>query len=293
MKVTSFGEVLWDDFPSGKVLGGAPLNVLVRLRSLGANCSIISARGDDPDGEELQRQIEDHQVSTELLQLCKEQATSLVKVNVNDCGVATYDIVYPCAWDRIEFQEKALQEVAESDAFIFGSLGTRDDFSRATLDKLLLEAKFKIFDVNLRPPYYSYERLLEMMKVSDMIKLNDDELYELAEAYGSKHRGIEQNIRYLAELTGVKKICVTLGGHGALFFTDNTLHHHGGFRVKVADTVGSGDSFLAGLTYKVLNGAPPNEALNFACALGAMVASHRGATPKISMQEIHDFINPV
>ena len=31
MKISSFGEVLWDDFPGGKALGGAPLNVLVRL----------------------------------------------------------------------------------------------------------------------------------------------------------------------------------------------------------------------------------------------------------------------
>lgn len=59
MKVTSFGEVLWDDFPDGKVLGGAPLNVLVRLRSLGADASIISRRGDDADGAELLRQIEE------------------------------------------------------------------------------------------------------------------------------------------------------------------------------------------------------------------------------------------
>ena len=50
MKVTSFGEVLWDDFPGGKVLGGAPLNVLVRLRSFGADTAIISSCGNDGDG---------------------------------------------------------------------------------------------------------------------------------------------------------------------------------------------------------------------------------------------------
>ena len=55
MKVTSFGEVLWDDLPSGKVLGGAPLNVAVRLGSLGVDASIISRRGGDENGEELLR----------------------------------------------------------------------------------------------------------------------------------------------------------------------------------------------------------------------------------------------
>ena len=93
MKVTSFGEVLWDDFPDGKVLGGAPLNVLVRLRSLGADASIISRRGDDADGAELLRQIEEKNVHSNLLQVDKTQATSLVKVKLDRSGSASYDIV--------------------------------------------------------------------------------------------------------------------------------------------------------------------------------------------------------
>ena len=102
MKVTSFGEVLWDNLPSGKKLGGAPLNILVRLRSLGVDTAIISSRGRDDNGEELQQQIEDKKVSTRFLQVCPDQDTSLVEVSINNCGVATYDIVHPCAWDRVE-----------------------------------------------------------------------------------------------------------------------------------------------------------------------------------------------
>ena len=62
--------------------------------------------------------------------------------------------------------------------------------------------------------------------------------------------------------------------------------------VKVVDTVGSGDSFLAGLTYKLLNNAPPQEAIAFACALGALVASRHGATADISLEEVEAFMNP-
>ncbi|OSI16551.1 carbohydrate kinase [Neisseria dentiae] len=292
MKVTSFGEVLWDDFPGGKVLGGAPLNVLVRLRSLGVDTSMISSRGDDADGEELLRQIESKNVNTDLLQVCKDQATSLVKVHLDACGSASYEIVYPCAWDRIQVEEAALQRVAESDAFIYGSLSTRDEVSRKTLEQLVEKAKFKIFDVNLRPPHYDTGRLLEMMKKADLIKLNDDELYELSKAYGSKHNSIEQNIQFLANLSGTPRICVTLGSHGAVYFENGELYRHCGYRVKVADTVGSGDSFLAGLTYKLLNNTPPQEAVSFACALGALVASHHGATPEISLEEVENFMHP-
>ncbi len=292
MKVTSFGEVLWDDFPGGKVLGGAPLNVLVRLRSLGVDTSMISSRGDDADGEELLRQIESKNVNTDLLQVCKDQATSLVKVHLDACGSASYEIVYPCAWDRIQVEEAALQRVAESDAFIYGSLSTRDEVSRKTLEQLVEQAKFKIFDVNLRPPHYDTGRLLEMMKKADLVKLNDDELYELSKAYGSKHNSIEQNIQFLAKLSGTPRICVTLGSHGAIYFENGEFYRHCGYRVKVADTVGSGDSFLAGLTYKLLNNTPPQEAVSFACALGALVASHHGATPEISLKEIENFMHP-
>lgn len=292
MKVTSFGEVLWDDFPSGKVLGGAPLNVVVRLKALGADSSIISCRGDDEDGEELLSQILSKHVNADLVQICPDQATSLVKVSLDKSGSASYEIVYPCAWDRIQVQPEALQRVAESDAFIFGSLATRDEVSRATLEQLLEQAKFKIFDVNLRKPHYDTDRLLATMKKVDMVKLNDDELYELAEVYGSPYNSIEQNIAYIAKLTGVETLVVTLGSHGAALYRDGQLYRHSGFRVKVADTVGSGDSFLAGLTYKLLNNADPQEAVTFACALGALVASRHGATPEISLQEIETFMNP-
>lgn len=292
MKVTSFGEVLWDDFPSGKVLGGAPLNVVVRLKALGADSSIISCRGDDEDGEELLRQILSKHVNADLVQICPDQATSLVKVSLDKSGSASYEIVYPCAWDRIQVQPEALQRVAESNAFIFGSLATRDEVSRATLEQLLEQAKFKIFDVNLRKPHYDTDRLLATMKKVDMVKLNDDELYELAEVYGSPYNSIEQNIAYIAKLTGVETLVVTLGSHGAALYHYGQLYRHSGFRVKVADTVGSGDSFLAGLTYKLLNNADPQEAVTFACALGALVASRHGATPEISLQEIETFMNP-
>lgn len=146
MKISSFGEVLWDDFPSGKVLGGAPLNILIRLGGLGAECSIISRKGNDEYGEQLLSLIEAKNVAVDLIQTDHEHATSLVKVILQSDGSASYDIVYPCAWDKITVTEEALLRVAESDAFVFGSLSTRDPVSRATLSELLPAARFRVFD---------------------------------------------------------------------------------------------------------------------------------------------------
>ena len=293
MKVTSFGEVLWDDFAEGKVLGGAPLNVIVRLSGLGADTAIISRRGNDANGEEIIRQVAGKKVATDFIQMDKEQATSLVKVSLDERGCASYEIVYPCAWDRIGVNESALQRVAESDAFVFGSLSTRDEVSRASLLRYLEVAKYKIFDVNLRAPFYEVPRLLELMHKADMIKMNDDELQLIAEELGSKYHSVEQNIRFISELTNTPTICVTLGNHGAVLFQNNRFYHNSGFRVKVADTVGAGDSFLGALIYKLLNRTNPTDAITFACALGGLVASHHGATPDISLEEIERFIYPM
>ena len=292
MKISSFGEVLWDDFPSGKVLGGAPLNILIRLGGLGAECSIISRKGNDEYGEQLLSLIEAKNVAVDLIQTDNEHATSLVKVILQSDGSASYDIVYPCAWDKITVTEEALLRVAESDAFVFGSLSTRDPVSRATLSELLPAARFRVLDVNLRKPHYEPERVLSLMRHADLIKLNDDELYELSAAFGSPYHSLEQNLRYLAGHTDTAHICITLGQHGAVYFRHGKILAHHGFRVSIADSVGAGDSFLAGFLFQMLSGASPEDTLAFACAIGALNVTRHGAVPDISLAEIQALMHP-
>lgn len=291
-KITAFGEILWDNLPTGKVLGGAPVNLLTHLAALGADCSVISRCGNDADGAALREAIRRKHVAIDFIQTDPQLATSQVLVQLNDEGCAHYDIVYPCAWDKIQAGEAAKTRVAQSDVFIFGSLSVRDAVSRQTLAELLSHASFKIFDVNLRPPHYQLAHLSDMMRQADFIKLNDDELHEIATALGSPYRSIEQNIRFIAEHTHTRQICVTLGKHGALYYRDGELFAHHGYRVTVADTVGAGDSFLAGFIHQYLQRKPPQEILAFACALGSLVASRHGATPEVSLVEIEAMMNP-
>ena len=291
-KITAFGEILWDNLPTGKVLGGAPVNLLTHLAALGADCSVISRCGNDADGAALREAIRCKHVAIDFIQTDPQLATSQVLVQLNDEGCVHYDIVYPCAWDKIQAGEAAKTRVAQSDVFIFGSLSVRDAVSRQALAELLPHASFKIFDVNLRPPHYQLAHLSDMMRQADFIKLNDDELHEIATALGSPYRSIEQNIRFIAEHTHTRQICVTLGKHGALYFCDGELFAHHGYRVTVADTVGAGDSFLAGFIHQYLQRKPPQEILAFACTLGSLVASRHGATPEVSLAEIEAMMNP-
>lgn len=291
-KITCFGEVLWDVFPTHRKIGGAPLNVANRLQALGNDVTMVSAIGQGKNGAEILNYIKGVGIDAGCVQVHNEYKTGKVKVMLNDKGSASYDIKYPRAWDKIRLTEVNKKAVKNSDAFVFGSLAARDDSSRNTLYKLIELAKYKIFDLNLRPPYYTKAVLVHLMEKADFIKFNDDELYEVSKMLGSKYMSLEQNIRFIASKTNTKHICVTKGHHGAVLLYDDKLYYNSGYLIKVVDTVGAGDSFLASLISQLLNRVNPQEAIDFACAVGALVAQSEGANPTISRKEIDAFINP-
>ena len=291
-KVVCFGEVLWDIFPTHEKIGGAPLNVANRLSSFGHNVAMVSAIGQDEYGQKIIAYLNENKVNTENIQIKKEFQTGKVNVMLNEKGSASYDIKYPRAWDKIRFTEGARNIVLNADAFVFGSLVARDETSRNTLYQLLEFAKYKIFDLNLREPYYTTEVLVYLMEKADFIKFNDDELYEVCKTLGSKYNSLEQNIKFIAKKTKTKHVCVTKGPHGAVLLYDGKLYYNSGFQIKVIDTVGAGDSFLGSLTSKLLNKENPQKAIDFACAVGALVAQSEGANPKIVKEHIEEFLNP-
>jgi len=284
--IICFGEVLWDVLPAGKKLGGAPLNVSLRAQSFGNNSAMISSIGRDIIGEELGQVMKSFGAKLEHIQLSENFPTSEVLVELDEHGTATYEIKMPCAWDHITLLGHDIEAVKASDAFIYGSLVARNSTSRETLLALLDHAGYKVFDVNLRPPFYTPERIINLMKPADFVKFNDEELYEICEHLGFTENALEACIEFISQQTGTGQICVTLGADGAVLFYQNTYYYNPGYKVKVADTVGAGDSFLGAIISQLLNGSQPQDAINFACAVGSIVASKNGANPEVSASEI-------
>ncbi|MGO4904621.1 carbohydrate kinase family protein [Flavobacterium sp. W20_MBD1_R3] len=291
-KIICFGEVLFDVFPTHRKIGGAPLNVALRLASLGINAQIISRIGKDEIGKELLAFIEKNGVATDTIQIDENLSTGQVIVQLNEKGSASYTINYPVAWDKIVCIPEDEIMVKKADALVFGTLVCRDSISQNSLLEIINYTKYAVFDVNLRAPFYSKEIVINLMMQSDFIKFNDDELYEVSDFMNSPHHSLEQNILFIAEQTNTKHICVTKGSHGAVLYYDEKMYYNSGYKIDVVDTVGSGDSFLAGLLSKLLYDENPQKAIDFACALGAIVAKNEGANPKISSKEINDFMNP-
>ena len=290
-KVICFGEVLWDIFPEGEKIGGAPLNVALRLKSLGVTTTIVSKVGKDQLGDRLIDFVHKQGLGTGYIQQDQAFETGKVNVSLDHNGAASYEIAYPAAWDKITLLPSLEEEVSQADLFLFGSLVTRDTLSKESLLALLKKASFKVFDVNLRAPHYTQNRLEDLMQVADFIKFNDEELVEISQAMGCQEKSLEEQLKFISAKTNTSKICVTKGGDGALLLLNDQLYDQKGFPIKVVDTVGAGDSFLATLLEGLLTDKAPEIALENACAMGAMVASNAGANPKITPEELRHFIN--
>ena len=289
-KIVCFGEVLWDVFPTHKTIGGAPLNVALRLKSFQNDISLISCLGDDTSGKELKLELEKFSISY-YLQTDKEYKTSTVAISLDKNGSASYLIHKPCAWDNIQVNNELKSLVKNSDAFIFGSLVARSNTSRNTLITLLDISKFSVFDVNLRSPHYQISSIQILMNAANFIKFNDDELKEISSSLGCLSASIEQTILFIANKTNTTSIAVTLGSKGAILFLKERFFYCKGYQVEVVDTVGSGDSFLATLIDALLKDEDPQLAIDKSCAVGALVAKNKGANPMISKLEIDAIMN--
>ncbi|WP_439581386.1 carbohydrate kinase family protein [Dyadobacter bucti] len=289
-KVTVFGEVLWDVLPGSKLAGGAPMNVVAHLHNYGIETAFISRVGNDELGAELMAFIQNQGLPTGLIQTGQTHLTGIAKANISDTNEVTYKILHPVAWDYLQFEEKALQKIKESDLFVYGSLAARDDLSRETLLTYLENASMPVFDVNLRPPHYTREGVLLLMEYASVVKMNEHELKEIT-GWLTDYENDRQAMAFLKKLFRLQKVILTCGADGAMVLTEtDEFFSHPGFRVKVADTIGSGDAFLAAFLYQTLHQQTTQDALEFACAAGACVATRQGALPAFTENDIHQMI---
>jgi fructokinase len=277
------GELLWDMFPEGKQLGGAPANFAYMTSLLGDEGVVASRVGTDALGRAAGRRLERLGVRATHLQLDPDHPTGTVKVSVDPAGQPTFDIAESVAWDFFAWTPEWRALAQRADAVCFGSLAQRCPQSRATV-RLFLSAlrpgSTRVFDVNLRQSFYDAETLSESAKLADIMKVNTDELAIVAKLLRIPF--IYDELRaahWLRDILGLKLVCITRGAKGSLIVSADETSEHPGYRIHVADTVGAGDAFTAALVYHYLRHASVptlNEAAN---RMGAWVSSQVGATP--------------
>jgi fructokinase len=288
--ILGIGELLWDMLPSGAALGGAPANFTVMAGRLGSHAAILSRIGRDDLGREAVHLLDPLPADTEYLQIDPAHETGRVTVELKT-GQPSYEIHEPAAWDFMELNDDWVRLAERADAICFGSLAQRALESRQTIQTLAAQTPshcVRVFDANLRAPFYSSEVLQESLSLATVMKLNDAEMPLVLGLLGlpasepadpaALRAGAE---RLLAEFPTLRMVAVTRGGEGSLLTTREGWHEHPGVATKVADTIGAGDAFTAAMAHYMLRGADLatlNEAGN---RWGSWMASQQGAMPPL------------
>ncbi|MBS7229434.1 carbohydrate kinase [Flavobacterium psychroterrae] len=287
--VFCYGEVLWDIFPEGARAGGAPFNVAYNLMRMGIDAHMISRVGNDKLGNDLLAQLTNWNISTEDSQIDTNSPTGTVIAHIDEHNEAHYDIIQPVAWDFIEFRNDYTEKISNASAFVFGSLITRNEVSRNTLFELLEVAKFKVFDVNIRPPHYSIPVIKDLLYKADLVKMNKAELRLILDFLNKDYISEDDGIRYIQNTFTINEVLISKGSKGAVYYNGEQHYDAPAVPVTIQDTVGSGDAFLAGFLSKRILNADPIEIMNQATALGAFITSKEGACPNYTWSDFESF----
>lgn len=290
--VVGLGELLWDLLPEGPRLGGAPANFAVTVGRLGDHAVIASRIGEDELGREACRVLGEMPVDLSYLQHDEELPTGSVTVHIED-GEPHYTIHEPVAWDRLTLTHEWLELARRADAVCFGTLAQRSFDSRDAILGFLDETRascVRVFDVNLRAPFWSAEVLTSSLARATILKLNAGELPRVLRATGvcpwavpAQSQGeLLSDAHRLIERYPLSLVCITLGGEGSLLVSREDCHRHPGHVTVVRDTVGAGDAFTAALTHHYLQGAPLAELNEAGNHWGSWVASQSGGMPPLA-----------
>ncbi len=291
--VLAYGEVLWDLLPSGPALGGAPFNFAYRMHSLGHQALMVSRVGRDDLGERVIQGAAQLGMDTRFIERDAQHRTGVVKVHVDTEGQPSYEIVPDVAYDFIEGSEALLAAAGRSACVCYGTLVQRAERSRRTLYELLKAAPdaMKLLDLNLRPHCHTPHSIHESLGAADVLRLNHDEAKYLAELSGFADGDPVALLERIRACWALSHCVMTLGARGSLAIdAAGQRVYVPGYRTEVVDTVGAGDAFSAAFADKLLAGADLADACRHANALGAMVASQRGATQPIGADELEAFI---
>ena len=277
--VVGIGELLWDLLPTGKTAGGAPINFVYHASRLGAEDYAVSAIGDDEDGVDILKELDKNSIQYLIEKV--PYPTGTVKVDLKEDGIPEYTITERVAWDHMSPTSDAVDLAERADAICFGALAQRSIQSRETIQAILSfapDTAYRLFDINLRQHYYNKGLIEESLYLSNVLKMNSDEMNQLKELFGLS--GTEDEIAiWFMEKYNLRMVVLTAGASYSTVYTPDEVSTLPIPEVEVVDTVGAGDAFSAALIMSLLNGGTLKEAHRHAVKIAAFVCSNKGAWP--------------
>jgi fructokinase len=296
LTVIGLGEILWDMLPAGRQLGGAPTNFSYISHLLGDRAIVASRTGTDPAGDDVRAALLRLGLAPSHLQSDAQHPTGKVEVVVDAAGQPQFRVEENVAWDFLEWTPAWQSLASSADVVCFGTLAQRSLLSRSAIAQFVRAtpaSALRVFDVNLRAPFYTADIIAESLSMANVLKLNHEELPLVAGLLSLPFDGDEPCARRLLKEFGLRLVCVTRGAHGSLLVDVSSTSEHPGFPVRVIDTVGAGDAFTASLAHHLARGAPLAAINAAANRLAAWVSSRPGGTPALEGRTLQEWLKSV
>ena len=280
--IVGFGEALWDVFPEGRKIGGAPANFAYHVAQWGLDSCAVSAIGKDDLGDDIVRKFDENGLKYRLERV--DFPTGVVQVTLDENKVPSYNIKEGVAWDNIPMTPELETLARNCRAVCFGSLAQRSSVSRATINAfvdLMPEDSLKIFDINLRQHYFNEEIVYNSMNKADILKINDEEIIVVAEMLNITGKSQKEICEVLLDRFALKMVILTCGDKGSYVLTAQESSWVDTPKVNVVSTVGAGDSFTGTFIASILLGKTIRQAHEAAVRVSAYVCTCQGAMPAI------------
>jgi len=291
LKMVGLGEILWDMLPEGKQLGGAPANFAYHAQALGAKGIVVSCVGDDELGRQILNRLDEMRIDREHVAVDKNHPTGTVTVELDSEGKPDFTIHENVAWDFIPLSKELLSLAPQTDAVCFGSLCQRSEVSRKTVRSFLSTTRpdcTRIFDINIRQSYYDRAIVNAMLELSNVLKLNDEELPIVAGLLSIKGSQTDILLRLIQQYD-LSLIALTKGAKGSRLYTSSRDSECKAVPTdRIVDTVGAGDAFSAAIAIGWLRGDDLDKINAHASRIASFVCSQSGATPPLPKDLVLD-----
>lgn len=282
--IAGIGDILWDCFPEGRKIGGAPANFAYYMKQFGFESLMISAVGEDELGAEIHETLD--RIGLDHLLQTVDYPTGTVMIELDENGIPSYRIIENVSYDNISYTEQIDQIAKKCTVLCFGTLAQRNSVSRDSIRRFLqampqTDETYKVFDINLRQNFYDKDIVAESLRLCNVFKVNDEELAVVKDMFGYSGDDDQEVCRQILSDWDLKYLILTCGTSGSYVYADGEESFLPTPEVEVADTVGAGDSFIGTFMALILKGATVKDAHKLAVAVSAYVCTQYGGMCQI------------
>lgn len=288
-ELLAVGELVWDCYPKGSFLGGAPFNVAVQLSRYGHRAGLLTAVGRDELGERALAFLDREGIPG--VRVHPRLPTGTVAVDLDADGIAAFTIHGSAAWTDLAGAEPVAGSAGSlrPAVVIFGALAMHAEGNRALLSNLLdawgaggREGPALLCDLNLRPGWADPAVLRWCLARCRYLKVNQEEVEALA---GLEGQPAPDLIPWLLRQYQLAGLCVTRGPDGLAWHAPDgaslalPVWGEDQGAPPVVDTVGAGDAVTAAIAAGLAGGEAPDQFLERGRRWAGLTCAVSGALP--------------